>query len=493
MGMSPRGAARDFTGEIIEKRGPKACFNTPYADFVETRLIELAKMGADGFYFDEVHMPKPFCCCANCRKAFQAETGLEYPAEPDPFDAAYQKAISFKNTTIERLFRRWRRAIHDVNPNCVLLVGSNTYPRMSDRHGTHRLYRIADVMKTEFNLPARGLRRGQLFETSGMARPETGAMMALGYAIARDATDGRPPHVWAHNLPNATHAKFATAGMIAHGCVANLDHHEADIPDRELFGPAVALGNRVAPALAGKRPLRWATVHYSEWARDHYMPDELLAWRKVLYPTYGAFTTLLHEGLPATVITDSQLEQGRLDGSRVLVLPAPKHLTRRMKEAVASFEHAGGTVIEQQPDWNWTEADAAEAAGAAMMETIAENAGTAPLRVTGGNEKMHAIPFAGSGGEKLTVALVNDFSWVFTGRRRDRQGKPIPGVEAKINQPPPSPCQDVAIHVAEERNVAAAHEMVTGKKLAVQKMDQGVTIPVPDFPTMAVVEIDTKP
>ncbi|HUT92775.1 MAG TPA: hypothetical protein VMY37_24995 [Thermoguttaceae bacterium] len=44
----PEWAARDHRGNLTSRRGPKLCFNTPYADFVETRLVELAKMGADG-------------------------------------------------------------------------------------------------------------------------------------------------------------------------------------------------------------------------------------------------------------------------------------------------------------------------------------------------------------------------------------------------------------------------------------------------------------
>ncbi|RMF87150.1 MAG: hypothetical protein D6741_20935, partial [Planctomycetota bacterium] len=313
----PEWVAKDFRGQPLVKRGTKICFNTPYADFVEKRLVELAEKGADGFYFDEVHMPKPFCWCDNCRRAFREATGMEYPRSPDPYDPAYQKAIEFKNVTIERVFRKWRAAIHAVNPECVLLISSNSYPQMTDRHTTHRLYRIADAMKTEFSLPARPS-GSRVFSTDPTIAPtETDARLALGYAIARDATDGRPPHVWTHGLPNALHARFATAGLIVHGCVANLDHPETTIPDPALFSEAVALGNRMSPAYAGKRPVRFVAIHFSEFARDYYLPDESAAWKEVLYPVYGAFTTCLRRRLPVGIVTDSQLEQGRLNGCRV--------------------------------------------------------------------------------------------------------------------------------------------------------------------------------
>ncbi|NOX53883.1 MAG: hypothetical protein GXP27_05485 [Planctomycetes bacterium] len=486
----PEWTARDWQGKVIEKRGPKICFNTPYADFVETRLVELTKMGADGFYFDEVHMPKPFCWCENCRRRFKAETGLDYPESPDPFDPAYQKAIEFKNVTIERLFRRWRRAIHAVNPETVLLIGSNTYPQMVDRHTTHRLYRIADSMKTEFSLPDRASANRVFSFDKSLEPTERDARLALGYAIARDACDGRPPHVWTHGLPNATHALFATAGVIAHGGIANLDHPEATIPDPELFQEAVALGNRIAPAFARMRPLRWAAVHYSEYARDHYLPDEPSAWRKALYPVYGAFTTLLRARVPVGIVTDSQLEQGRLEATRLLFIPSREHLTERMRSAIARFERAGGQVIYQRADWRWYEPDGGMArAGEAFLREAAEAIRKAPISVHGGPKKMHAVCFTNRDRSRMTVALVNDFSWVFTGNTRTRDGRPIPDIEKKLNRRPPPPCRDVRIFLRTDRKPKEVRELAGGRSFEPVRTDAGYRIDVPTFDCTAVVHV----
>ncbi|MFW5692670.1 MAG: hypothetical protein ACOCWL_00500 [Thermoguttaceae bacterium] len=488
----PEWTARDEHGEVVIKRGPKICFNTPYAEFVESRLVELARMGADGFYFDEVHMPKPFCRCVNCREKFLALTDMNYPETNDPLDPAYQKAIELNNVTIERVFRRWREAIHGVNPECVLLVGSNTYPTMDDRHTTHRLYRIADSMKTEFSLPARPLQPGRwLFDGEpGVVRPETDAMLALGYAIARDACDGRPPHVWTHGLPNALHARFATAGLIAHGAVANLDHSEGTIPDPELFADAAALGNRLGPAFAGARPLRWAAVHFSEHARDWDMPFREEAWRNVLHPTYGMFTTLLRERLPVTILTDSQLEQGRLEGVSVLLLPAPDRLTEAMQRAVEGFRKRGGTVIGRQPDSQWHAAgEGYRQAAAALQSALAEAAGTAPVQVLGGPEKMHAISYLHADRRGVTVALVNDFSWVFTGRARLRNGEPNPSYQEALRQTGPPPCRNVVVQLRLPVEVESVEDVAGGKVLKPHSEGSRVRVALDEFDCTAVLAI----
>ncbi len=265
----------DAAGAPVEtNRGAIMCLNSPYVDYLLERQLELAERGADGFYYDEVHMPKQGCWCSFCRRLFEERTGLEMPSAADPRDPVWQKLIEFKNATIERAFLKLRQGLHAANPEIVMLISGNSYPAMVENHTSHRLYRIADSFKTEFSLPDR-IGNNRVFQVdSSLKRPESDVRIAMGYALARDAADGRPAHIWCHGLINEESAVYAAAGMIAHGCIANLDNSEGEIPNPALFQKAVALGNRVSPALAGTRPLYWALVHFSEEARNRRLPDD---------------------------------------------------------------------------------------------------------------------------------------------------------------------------------------------------------------------------
>ncbi|HPA17281.1 MAG TPA: hypothetical protein PLU30_06005 [Verrucomicrobiae bacterium] len=500
--VHPECRVLNASGEPVGKRGPKVCLNTPFADFVQVRLLELAKMGADGFYFDEVHMEKPVCWCTACREGFKRETGLDYPAGADPYDPAFQKAIEYKNVVMERVFRKWRAAIHGVNPECVMLVGSNTYPAMNDRHFTNRLSRITDSMKSEFNLAARA-GNNRIFAVGGpFAMPETDVRIALGYSICRDSCDGRPPHVWAHGLGDPVSTRFAAAGMIANGMVANLDVSEGRLPEKELFADAVSLGNRVSPAFAGMRPLRWGLVHFSEWARDYYLPDEAEAWRKVLFPTYGAFAAMLRSHLPVGIITDSQLEQGRLDGCGALFLPAPDRLSEGMRRSVEAFRERGGVVVEQREAWRWHEPGSTAAAGRDFISALGAAIGHAPVVAAGGETKMQMVAF--SGGGRLTVALVNDFSWVQTGVgavkrpakgagtkagvRKSAEGEDEPTIGDKGGVPPA--CRGVVVTLRAAKRPGRVTELVTGKALSVAGAAGDWRVAVPDFDCMAVLVVE---
>ena len=476
----PDWMCRDAEGNPYKKRGLKICFNSPYADFVQRRLLELVDMGADAFYFDEVHMPRDGCWCEYCKHKFKQETGLDHPPYPDPGNPVWQKLKDFNNLTIERTFVKWRRAIHERNPEVVMLVGSNTWPTISDRHMTNRLFRIADSMKTEFSLPAR-TPRSLLFPLDPEMMPtEREVKIALGHTLARDACDGRPAHIWTHGLLDEASTLCATAGMVTHGCIANLDIRESTIPDM-MFERAFALGDRVSPYLAGTQPVRWAALHYSEHARDRYTLEPKQAWRHVLYPFYGAYLALFRARLPVGAITDSQLEEGLLDGYCVLFLPTPDHLTERMRAAVEDFRAGGGKVIGQQEGWQWHDPEGGQdQAVEAFMEALGPEADQAPVQVFGGPEKMHAVAFADRTGDCLTVSLTNEFTWVFTGR------KPDPDKLAELTQTPP-PCTGVKVTIRGRGAPKRVFNAVSGKALVAEARPDAVEIAVPEFHHMAVL------
>lgn len=482
----PDWLCRDSRGAHMVKRGKRMCFSSPYRDFFEKRLLELVDMGADGFYFDEIHMPKTCCWCDNCKKAFKKLTGLDHPDREDPDDPIWMKLRDYNNHVIEQTFLQYRRAIHARNPECVLLIGTNMTPDLIDRHMTHRLYRLADAIKSEFNKGAGNHSASRFAHMDNVARIEPDVGMALGYTLSRDSADGRPAHIWIPRLRDETSAVYSCAGVIAHGCIANPDHKEAEIPNPGKFLKAIELGNRVSPGFAGMRPSQWALVHYPEAARDAMFPDEEKTWKEAMYPMVGAYRTLLREHLPVGVITDSQLEEGMLDGCRVLFLPA-RRLTAAMGTAVKAFSDRGGLVITQQPEWRWHEGGRAmEAASKAFLEAIDEAAGS-PVEptVTGGPEKMHAVFFKSRTGEnRLTVALVNDFSWVDI--HRPPPGKELPANPGKGLEKAPPPCEGVRISLTLDEPPRVT-ELVSGRTLTARKASDGYEIAVPTFEAMAVV------
>ena len=482
----PDWVARNFAGKPYSKRGIQLCFNSPYAEFVRTRLLELADMGARAFYFDSFHMPKDGCWCGYCKKKFKEETGLDHPAAPDPKDPLWRRLQTFNNETMERAFLEWRRALHRRDRRVVMLIGNHSYPALVERHLTHRLMRIADSVKTEFATGNRNFGRLVRIEGRYPSMAPEDARVALGYVLSRDAADGRPPHVWINGLRERDSAKLAVAGVIAHGGIANLDFDEKEIPDFATFKDAIDLGNRISPWFAGTKPLRWAAIHHNEYAHEQYATDMSRVWRRILSPEQGAYLTLLRARLPVGIVVDSQLEQGLLEGYQVLFLPEPTQLTARMRAAVAAFRKRGGHVIENDPTWTWHTADGRSAAMLAFAQELAPRVANAPVTTFGGPEKMHMDAFRAHERKRVTVGLVNDF----TKARVGPLARLAEGRDALVGGFPPPAIEGVTLTFRGLPDPKKSFDAVTGKKLTAKRTSRGLEIAVPAFDVMAVVVVE---
>lgn len=471
----PDWVCRDWFGNVSPGgRGLYMCFNSPYADYFETRLLELVAMGADGFYFDETHMPKVGCWCSHCRKKFTGETGLEHPDGPFQDDPRWHRLIDFNNLTVERTFLRWRRAVRRANPEVVMIVSSNYYPTFYDRHMNSRLYRISDSHKTELHKPYS--RDGALFSAmKGIRQPEREPRLAFGYTFSRDVADGRPAHVWGHALDTADELRYAAAAIMAYGNIANLDMVERAIPDAN-FLPAIRLSDRVSPPLSRTRPMKWAAVHFSEWARDeHYPTDKAGGWKNVLYPLYGAFVAFWRAGLPVCVVTDSHLELGDLEGHEVLFLPAPGSMTEAMERNVEAFRRRGGLVISQRSDWEWHTAEGAPRAGRALLAAAAPKIGAARAQVLKGERDVHSCAFVSPGGERVVVALANQFAWVRDERLRAEGPKPVADQTG------------IAVLLRNDRPPRRVFDAVTGAELEATKSNGAWRVSAPAFDAMSLI------
>jgi hypothetical protein len=408
----PRGTYLDITGD--------------YRNVVLARLLELAARGADGFNFDERHLPPEGCWHSSLAAAWKAERGVEAPP-PNENDELYLEFLDFKARKIEDTFLYWRDEVKTRHPNVVFAVSTTTIPALTSREMTTRLVRIADVAKNEYRLAVNPAMSKGVFPKPGedpegkLDPPPDHVRQALGWTVLRDAADGRPPRIWAPGLPTVDHAQGFAASLLTFGCIAHMD-----VDDRAVYGPATPregktpldgireafkLGDRVSRHLADVQPLRWAAVHFSEQIRNMRNAEYADAWREVLWPLVGAFQVLSEDGLPVGVVNDEQLERGSLTGYRLLFLPNPDELTTTQKQRVSQFKAAGGVVIGTHSDWGWSDPALRPAAAARLRKALAPRLATAPLLVRGGPRARYGVAFR-RGSDKLVVAVTNDFDWV---------------------------------------------------------------------------------
>ncbi|MCZ7649081.1 MAG: hypothetical protein M5U26_28145 [Planctomycetota bacterium] len=480
----PEWACLTSKGEQVDAgRGIHMCLNTPYADYFLKRMLELVDFGADGFYFDEEHMPPAGCWCPACKDGFAKLTGLEPPPNEDHTSPLWHKFVDYNNRVVEQAFLKWRAGLHAKRPDVVMLISSNSYPAMIERHLTQRLWRATDSVKTEFHVAARKGKYQFLDRNPQLFRPEPDVRIGFAFDLSRDAADGRPPHIWTHGVPDEKSLLFATGGLLTHGAIANLDMNEKTIPNPS-FKSSFDLGRKVSPFLAGTRPASWALIHYSELARDVYATDEAAWWAREMLPVLGAYEALLHARRPAGVLTDSQFEEGRFGGAKVLFLPAPEHLTEPMRKQADAFRARGGLVVENRPEWRWAEPQGAAPAREAFLKFL-DAAPPCPVHATGGHPRLHLGAFENPERTRMSVLLANPFTWIFTGAAEKGEEE----TKARLDQAP-APGKGVIVTLAGRRPLKVT-EILSGNELEIQSAAGGAwKVEAPEFEFLSFLSVE---
>ena len=480
---------------IRSRRGIYLDITGPYREVVLTRLVELATMGVDGFYFDHRHLPAGGCWGSALEDAWVVETGQD--AAPTPGDGNYLDFLDFRSRKIAETFTYWRDEVKATHPNVVFIVATDGFATLIEPVLTTRLLRVADVGKDEYHQANLGrVRRFFADNRNTLEAPPKHVRQAFGWTAIRDASNGRPPKIWISGVPDTAHALAAAGSLLTFGAVADIDVAEesliqGEVPSGktpiEAVRAAFELGKRLSRHLAGSTALRWAGVHLDEHTHSHLIrtSDLATAWRKVLSPALGAFEVLSQDGLPVGVINDQQLHDGDIDDYHLIFIPNPSELTRQQRLALAVFTQGGGVVINNNPLWPWGRPRATEIAAAGLRAALAPHVNTAPVRVRGGPNGRYAVPYARPG--RLIVAVTNDFNWVVITNRGTGTPDPIP--------PPPPPVAGIQVAWRSRRPPLGsdprprAVEVVSGEVLTVHDTDVGHRVDLPTFPHLAILVV----
>lgn len=502
---NPDWVCRDTDDDPIhERRGTSLDLTGPYREVVLTRLLELADVGADGFFFDHFHLPLQGCWHTALEAAWIADTGDDEapppPGKGEEPSRRYLEFLDFRARRIEETFAYWRDGVKARHPNVVFVISTDIFAALMDRGVTTRLARIADSAKNEYCQALRRRVTHRVFAKypKVLEEPPGHVRQSLSWTVLRDSSEGRPPHIWHPGVPNEDQAEALAGSLLTFGAVANMDAYEGSLITKtdqrgktpvEGLRKAFALGKRVSPHLARTQPLRWAAVHFGERSRNERGANYLAMWQQVLWPLVGPYKVLSEDGLPIGVVNDDQLEQGELDGYRLLILPNPNELTSAQDQTVAAFRARGSAVIENDPAWAWSDPAGTDAAAAAFRTALKPHLETAPVQVTGGPASRYAVSYRKPG--HLLVAVTNDFSWV--------QFSALHKVPKKINPTPP-PAEGVRVmwrqghglpqtpgHSPRPRRRAL--EAVSDRTLPVHEFEGGYRVDLPDFQFMALLVV----
>ncbi len=486
-------------------RGYYFDFTSPqYRKFTLQRFRELSHRNVDNIFFDERHQPNhedDGCFGGATEAAYVKRFGkAELPRKKNFNDRKYRQYITFQGQKLAESFRYWKTELEkefgDDRPlftiNGLYLSGF-TFPHMS-----FDMLEVADSVKVEFRNGVRdfiseGFKRPDIDPVFRppvkIPRPPNDIRTAMALVIARDGANGRPFTSWAveHDFDTKEKANVIHATVAAYGGIIapninfkNMSGVVLKQPTHKNFTnnlkDAVNLVKKMEPSLAFARPYKFAAIHISEAQRNTKLTAASI-WRDIMWPVHSAFEFFVRKGLPASIITDKQISEGKLNDYNIVYLTwsnlekTPIYLQSRIKE----FKQRGGVIIWK--DKNYKIGKTPRELNA-LSELIITNS---KVRVEYGNGipsniNPHAIFFSKNKGETDLVAVLNDFTHVLHRQAKSKnKNKPIRIRNAQL--------------ILDYKPFSIT-EVIRNKKLEAIKLESGkYQVNIPEFDTVTFLSI----
>ena len=341
-----------FIEEPGKKHGPKVgmcVISSPYREIHAAFLREAASYGIDGVFFDGFYLngiPHPGqagCVCEHCRAKFARETGLEMPSVVDWADDTFKHWVRWRNHKLVETAVYFRDEMRKANPDLFVTCNYNIWPfGGKDWETAIPLWRTSDYGVSQHAY-------------TGAPHME---WLMLGFK-SRVSHDLNPEHcdIW-----RSSHYAFKPKGPYT-----DEDHARQELTMKTFmlagttYGVTPWHGGHIRPQGAGRRiheavrkregtmshdALRHVGVALSQNTHDFYghapgtqnLPDYQDA-------ILGTWLLLTGEHVPFNFVFDNELEQGRFDDLKVILLPNTACLSDNAIDKLTAWVRQGGHLI----------------------------------------------------------------------------------------------------------------------------------------------------
>ncbi len=338
---NPRWIMRNLLGELQVNAGwYEGCWNSPYADYYIDRLVEIStNYPIDTFWLDGLWVHEG-CACDYCKVKFEKQTGRAFPTKFDYSDHSFLAWREWRGRQTSEALRRIRRALSKVRPELTFIT--NTYTTQN----FPLPYPWASSYESQY-MPSVSEEHGLSFITD-----MTFHQFMANY-VRSVAGDNRDAELWLFQGTNLSvplvDLRLRALTQIAAGAKPDIAA-EVGGWDRlkTVFGDIEAR----EPWLKGTNRVKWAALLVSD--RTRYFDAARRAQGG--WPTLenvsdmwsyerGLYRAMIEEHLPVTMITDADLEAGRLDGYKVLLLGNTTCLDEKSVAAIERFVDGGGGLL----------------------------------------------------------------------------------------------------------------------------------------------------
>lgn len=350
----PEWAQRALSGAVIhmdtnppgescsELRWPLMCLNSPFLERVLREVEEVLAYGVDGVFLDSFrYMPdlERACFCENCKKLYREEVGRDLPTDEDWSSQAFRESFLWRYRVNVRALEKVHYRVKSLRKDALLIY--NSHPAgWKGRANT-----VVEMAKDYLDV---------VFAECSEADYQPPGFLAEMVKLTQALSGGK--RVWATR--NVFHAAltttptsplaikqgiretFAAGGdpmiLLFSSTFAQSDSY------RKPVSEAMAEVERLEEFMEGVSRVRYAGVVYSNRSRDWAGGSDP---RHVTDEVRGLYYALAYNGFPVDFVSDFQLDEGRLNTFKVLLLGNTASISRQAAGHVESFAKRGGGVV----------------------------------------------------------------------------------------------------------------------------------------------------
>jgi hypothetical protein len=381
------------------------CPSSGYAEYFLARVARLARTRLDGLWADVPLLSDLVgewaCTCPSCRERFQAETGLELPAQVSFDDATCRRWMSWRHRIIwdfeQKIAARARQMrgdfqviIETVTMDYTGATRQGLDPTAADDGPVLRVWEVDAVSDRS---------------AMRLAGADDWLDMAVMMKHGAGCSAPRPSWVFCYGeQPEDSQYVFALAVATGNNPF-ELKVPLMDSTVGEAYRQQAYRWLAGEDAFFGAYPLHQVAVLYSSASRDFldrgvgnglYTTVDGLdaeAWSTdpedstLVLPYLGDYRgwckALIHAHQPYDMVPASRVSAELLARYRVLVVPSAMALSDAAIAAVARFAREGGTVLASGPDLGRFDDDGRDRGGPALLTSLGLPAGARKPRDKG--------------------------------------------------------------------------------------------------------------
>jgi len=336
--IHPDWAQRDKHGNVITMdtnpidlrdaplRWPLMCLNSPFVEHVMSEVEEVMRYNVDGVFLDSFrYMPdlERACFCKYCRERFKSEYDIELPIVEDWDNLFFRKSFMWRYMVNVNAIRKIHEYIKSRDKDIPLIY--NSHPA----GWKGRANRIIELARAYIDIVF-----AECSEADYQPPGFIAEMVKLSLATSNFKT------VWASR--NSFHSCLTTISttpivvrqgireaFIAGGEPLYLIFSSAFIQDKRVLDNVADVFKEIEKLeeyMTDCKRIRYAGVVFSNRSRDwggRNNPEHITDCFR------GFYYALLWSGLPVDYIADWQLDEGKIDDYRVIILANTQSMSKK--------------------------------------------------------------------------------------------------------------------------------------------------------------------